>query len=70
MEKIERHLDLTVRSDGETVEVDVFEPESGLTKTVANSYSPDEHPEFSMDLGDEIYSWINVWMDAIAGGLP
>lgn len=63
MAQIERNLDLKIRCDGETVEVEIFEPVTGLTSRVSNGYSIDEHPEFNADLGDEIYSWVKVWMD-------
>ena len=28
-------------------------------------YSPDEHPEFDERFGQEIYSWISLWMDEL-----
>lgn len=54
-------LELTIRLNEDTFEVDVYEPESGEIAQFQHPYSPDEHPEFDKTIGDEIYSWISLW---------
>ncbi len=58
-----RTLELTIRFDGDTIEVDVYEPESGEIAQLQHPYSPDEHPEFDKAIGDELYSWLNLWAE-------
>lgn len=59
-----RRLDLLILSDGEELEVQVSEPESGECKTIRNALSFDEHPEFDAQLGGEVYDWLSLWRDA------
>lgn len=62
-EKIERHLELTIRlGDGE-VEVDVYEPDSGEVMQLQHPLSFDEHPDFDAAIGKEIYSWLSIWSE-------
>ena len=65
MEKeiINRTLELTIRLNEDTFEVDVYEPESREVAQFQHPYSPDEHPEFDKDIGDKIYSWISLWAE-------
>lgn len=60
-----RILELTVRIDTNkgSLEVDVYEPESGEVTQLQHPYSPDEHPEFDKAIGDEIYSWAGLWAE-------
>lgn len=60
--KMQRNLDLTIRVNRDDFEVDVYEPESGEVKQFQFSYQPGTHPEFNQALGEEVYSWINLWM--------
>lgn len=60
---MQRTLELTIRLNDDDFEVDVYEPESGEIKQMQSPYSPDEHPEFDKTIGDELYSWISMWMD-------
>ena len=63
---MERNLDLTIRfTNKDLFEVDVYEPESGHAMTFDFPFSPDEHPEFDRKVGEEIYSWISLWADAM-----
>jgi len=64
---MQRTLELTIRLNKDTFEVDVYEPETGDVKQMQFEYSPDEHPEFDVQLGNEIYSWISMWIDAEEG---
>lgn len=41
----------------------VYDAESGDLKTIKAPYSPDEHPEFNEEIGNEIYSWIQLLAD-------
>lgn len=56
-------LELTFRIDGDHVEADVYEPESGDIAQFEFMLSPDEHPEFNDKIGNEIYSWLKLWAD-------
>lgn len=56
----QRILDLTLRVGDERIEVDVYDNESGEIKQIDLPFSPDEHPEFDKQLGDEIYSWLSL----------
>lgn len=65
MERIERTLELTITLDEENVSCDVYEPESGECTTLKWPLSFDEHPEFNEAIGNEIYSWLSLWSDAL-----
>ena len=58
-----RTLELTIRLNEDTFDVDVYEPDSGKITQFQHPYSPDEHPEFDKDIGDKIYSWISLWAE-------
>lgn len=58
-----RNLNLTIDINQDGFEVDILEPESGDVKRIKNVFSPDEHPEFNEQIGNEIYSWISMWED-------
>lgn len=60
---MQRNLELTIRLNENDFEVDVYEPESGEIAQMQFPYSPDEHPEFDKAIGEEIYSWISMWLD-------
>ena len=45
---MQRTLELTIRLNKDTFEVDVYEPETGDVKQMQFEYSPDEHPEFDV----------------------
>ena len=60
----QRTLELTIRHDEDHFEVDVYEPESGECSQLDFPVSFDEHPEFNQAIGNEIYSWLALWMDA------
>lgn len=60
---MKRALDLTIHLDGNDLEIEIYEPESGETAHMRHPYSPDEHPEFDANIGNEIYSWISLWKD-------
>ena len=61
---IQRELEITVRVNGSDFEVDVYEPESGEVSQFQFPFSPDGHPEFDPDIGNEIYSWVSLWMES------
>ena len=58
-----RTLELIIRLNEDTFEVDVYEPDSGKITQFQHPYSPDEHPEFDKAIGDEVYSWISLWAE-------
>ena len=60
---MQRMLELTIRLNEDTFEVDVYEPETGDIAQMQFPYSPDEHPEFDEKIGEEIYSWISLRAD-------
>ncbi len=60
---MQRTLELTIRINEDSFEVDVHEPESGEILQMQHPYSPDEHPEFDKAIGDEIYSWVSLWAE-------
>lgn len=63
---IERELSISIRiTDDGRITTTIVEPQSGLITSLYNEYSPDEHPEFDERLGNEIYSWISLWVDEI-----
>ena len=59
--KFQQTLELTIRLDKDSFEVDVYEPESGEMIQMQHSLSFDEHPEFDAAIGNEIYSWLSLW---------
>lgn len=60
---MQRTLDLTIRLNEDTFEVDVYEPESGEITQMQFPYSPNGHLEFNEQIGAEIYSWISLWSE-------
>ena len=64
---MEKNLELTIRMDNDHVEIDIYEPESGECSQIDAPLSFDEHPEFDKNNGDEIYSWLSLWADELAG---
>ena len=60
----ELNLFIRLSEHGEIITT-VLEPESGEQATLYNEFSPDEHPEFNEQLGNEIYSRLSLWMDAM-----
>lgn len=60
---MQRTLELTIRLNDDDFEVDVCDPESGEVAQMQFPYSPDEHPEFDQQIGEEIYSWLSLWAD-------
>ena len=55
-------VELVLEKDG-TVRAELRDLVSGLTKTIKNNFSPDEHPEFDAAIGNEIYSWLSLMAD-------
>lgn len=60
---IKRTMTLELECDGGEISATIHDNESGLTKTVRHPYSPDEHREFDVELGNEVYSWAEIMMD-------
>jgi hypothetical protein len=60
----QKTLELTIRYDADHFEVDIYEPETGECSQMNCALSFDEHPEFNQAIGNEIYSWLSLWMDA------
>ena len=60
----QKTLELTIRYDADHFELDIYEPETGECSQMNCALSFDEHPEFNQAIGNEIYSWLSLWMDA------
>lgn len=60
----QKTLELTIWYDADHFEVDIYEPETGECSQMNCALSFDEHPEFNQAIGNEIYSWLSLWMDA------
>lgn len=63
----ERTLDVTIswNDENETFSLLLREVQSGIHSYMYNiPYSPDEHPEFNESIGNEIYTWLDIWKDA------
>ena len=58
---MEKNLELTIRMDNDHVEIDIYEPESGECSQI------DAPLSFDKNIGDEIYSWLSLWADELAG---
>ena len=61
--KFQQTLELTIRLNKDSFEVDVYEPESGEVIQMQHPLSFDEHPEFDAAIGNEIYSWLSLWTE-------
>lgn len=60
---IEKNLNLSLIALGkDDISIRIYEPESGEESFVQCQYSPDEHPEFNEDIGNELYSWLSLWL--------
>lgn len=64
-ERTIKTLTLTLKTTGrfDELTVDFLEPESGEESRITVPYSPDEHPEFNERIGNEIYWWVNEYME-------
>ena len=60
----QRTLCLTIRMNQDSFEIDLYEPESGECNQMQHPLSFDAHPEFDRAIGNEIYSWLELWSDA------
>lgn len=45
--------------DGKVV-VEILDNETGILSRIEQPYSPDEHRDFDYDIGEEIYSWLEI----------
>lgn len=63
--KLTEHLELEIRIYDDTFELDVYEPISGECIRMEHPISFSEHPEFDKAIGDEIYSWLEIWSDRL-----
>ena len=57
---MERTLTVTLRIEDGNAVAEFLESETGESLTVAVPYSPDEHPEFNEQVGNELYSWLTM----------
>lgn len=61
---MEKSLEIRlVIKDASEFDVEIYEPESGDFTRLTNMFSPDEHPVFNEQIGNEIYAWISMLMD-------
>lgn len=60
---LQRMLELTIRLNNDSFEIDVYEPESGEVIQMQHPLSFDDHPEFDAAIGNEIYSWLSLWIE-------
>lgn len=58
-------MTLTLSTTGQFDELTVnfLEPESGEESRITVPYHPDKHPEFNERIGNEIYWWVNEYME-------
>ena len=61
--EISRSLDVKLTYNNGVVTAQIHDTESGLSTTIENVYSPDEHPEFDEAVGRELYSWLSLMAD-------
>lgn len=61
----ERTLDLTLRFTAKGIETTVHEPESGETSKFLHKLDFENHEDFDRDIGNEIFSWLSLWADAM-----
>lgn len=59
----QRNLELTIRMNDDDFEIDIHEPDTGVTTQLQHPFSFDEHPEFDKAIGAEIYEWLGLWYD-------
>lgn len=64
---MEKTLTLNINLTSDSFTVEVLEPESGEATTFVPDFAfePFEHPVFDRKIGEEIYSWLCLWMDEI-----
>ena len=63
---IEKNLNLSIIALGkDDISIRIYEPESGEESFVQCQYSPDEHPEFNEDIGNELYAWLSLWLNEL-----
>ena len=60
---LDHELQLYISIKDDFIHTIVSEPESGLVKEFVDPISVDEHPEYNERVGNEIYSWISLWLD-------
>ena len=60
---LQRMLELTIRLNNDSFEIDIYEPESGEVIQMQHPLSFDDHPEFDAAIGNEIYSWLSLWIE-------
>lgn len=65
MKSITRNLHLSITMADSEINVLITEPESGEQRSLSAPFSPDEHPLFNDQIGDELYSWFSLWADEL-----
>ena len=58
---MEHELHITVKIINDKIITTIVEPESGEEDQMVHSISIDDHSDFDVLLGAEIYSWIQFW---------
>lgn len=59
-------LTVTLTIDGEYFDADVLEPESGCNTGIYDvPFNPREHSTFNEAIGNEVYSWVELAIDAM-----
>lgn len=58
---MEHELHITVKIINDKIVTTISEPESGEEDQMVHPISIDEHSDFDVLLGAEIYSWIKFW---------
>lgn len=57
-------LKIVTYTEDNTFDLFVSDDGSGIATSMWNiPFSPDEHSEFNEDIGNEIYSWVQIMMD-------
>ena len=60
---MERSLDLNIKMNGNYFTVEIREPGGSGCSRIHALLSFDDHPEFDRMVGEEIYSWLEMWAD-------
>lgn len=56
-------LTVFLSMNNDTITATFYEPDTGDTSRVIVPYSPDEHPEFNERVGNELYWWVDEYVN-------
>lgn len=62
-ERTIKTLTVILSMNDSTVTAEFYEPDTGDSSRVVVPYSPDEHSEFNDRVGNELYWWIDEYVN-------